>query len=58
MLTDFVKAAVPEDEALKAELKAEQAKLFAVQTRIKEAKLPVMVIFAVPAFLLPSIATE
>ena len=45
MLTDFVKAAVPEADQLKSELKAAQEKLFGFQTRIKEAKLPVMVIF-------------
>ena len=45
MLTDFVKMAVPEADQLKSELKAAQEKLFGFQTRIKEAKLPVMVIF-------------
>ena len=45
MLTDFVKAAVPEEEELKSELKAAQEKLAGFQTRIKEGKLPVMVVF-------------
>ena len=45
MLEDFVKAEVPEEQQLKSELKAAQDKLFAYQTKIKEAKLPVMVIF-------------
>ena len=45
MLTDFVKAAVPEEEQLKSELKAAQEKLAGFQTMIKDGKLPVMVIF-------------
>lgn len=45
MLTDFVKPIPPEKEALKAELKVERDKLFAYQMKIKEAGLPVMVIF-------------
>ncbi len=45
MLTDFVKAAAPETEELKAAIKAERERLAGFQTRIKEAKLPVMVIF-------------
>ena len=45
MLKNFVKTAQPEKEAVKAALKVEQAKLAANQMRIKEAKLPVMVIF-------------
>ena len=45
MLKNFVKTAQPDKEAVKAALKVEQAKLAANQMRIKEAKLPVMVIF-------------
>ena len=45
MLKDFVKAVEPDEDALKAELKQAQEKLFGFQTQIKEAKLPVMVIF-------------
>lgn len=45
MLKNFVKTAQPDKEAIKAALKVEQAKLAANQMRIKEAKLPVMVIF-------------
>ena len=45
MLKNFVKTAQPDKEAIKATLKVEQAKLAANQMRIKEAKLPVMVIF-------------
>ena len=45
MLKDFVKATPPQDDLLKKELKAAQEKLAGYQTRIKEAKLPVMVIF-------------
>jgi polyphosphate:AMP phosphotransferase len=45
MLKDYIKAAKPDDESLKAELKEERAKLFGYQMRLKEAKLPVMVIF-------------
>ena len=45
MLKDFVKAVKPEDEVLKAELKAEREKLAVKQLQIKEAGLPVMVVF-------------
>ena len=45
MLKDFVKAAKPDDDTLQAALKKEQETLAGYQTRIKEAKLPVMVIF-------------
>ena len=45
MLKDFVKALPPDEEQIKAELKTEREKLAAFQTKIKEAKLPVMVIF-------------
>ncbi|MBQ1310525.1 MAG: phosphate--AMP phosphotransferase [Blautia sp.] len=45
MLKDFVKATPPEEEELKQQLKAAQTELAAFQTKIKEAKLPVMVIF-------------
>ena len=45
MLKDFVKAAEPEEEELKKELKEAQEKLFGYQMQIKQAKLPVMVIF-------------
>ena len=45
MLKDFVKAAEPQEDELKKELKQAQEKLFGYQTQIKEAKLPVMVIF-------------
>ena len=45
MLKDFVKAAKPDEETIRAELKKEQEILAGYQTRIKEAKLPVMVIF-------------
>ncbi len=45
MLTDFVKTAAPKTEELKAAIKAERERLAGFQTRIKEAKLPVMVIF-------------
>ena len=45
MITDFVKTKIPEKDQLKQELSVEREKLFASQTRIKEAKLPVMVIF-------------
>lgn len=45
MLKEFAKAAVPEAEELKTELKAAQAQLAGYQMKIKEAKLPVMVIF-------------
>jgi len=45
MLKDFVKAVEPEEEEFKKELKEAQEKLFSYQMQIKEAKLPVMVIF-------------
>ena len=45
MLKDFVKSVPPEAAQLAEELKAEQDKLFASQMKIKDAKLPVMVIF-------------
>ena len=45
MLEDFVKALKPDEEQLAGELKREQDRLFASQMKIKEAKLPVMVIF-------------
>ncbi|MBR1407349.1 MAG: phosphate--AMP phosphotransferase [Clostridia bacterium] len=45
MLKDFVKSIPPEAEQLSSELKKEQEKLFASQMKIKDAKLPVMVIF-------------
>ena len=45
MLKDFVKAAEPEPEEFKKELKEAQEKLFGYQMQIKEAKLPVIVIF-------------
>ena len=45
MLKDFVKAAEPEEEELKKELKQAQEKLAGYQMQIKNAKLPVMVIF-------------
>ena len=45
MITDFVKLKMPDKDALKQELSTERDKLFASQTKIKEAKLPVMVIF-------------
>ena len=45
MLKDFVKATPPEDEQLKQELKKAQETLAGYQMKIKEAKLPVMVIF-------------
>ena len=45
MLKDFVKAAKPDDETLRLALKKEQETLAGYQTKIKEAKLPVMVIF-------------
>ena len=52
MLKDFVKAAEPGEEEFKKELKEAQEKLNGFQMQIKEAKLPVMVIFAEPTFLL------
>ena len=45
MLKDFVKAVEPEESELKKELKAAQEELAGYQMRIKNAKLPVMVIF-------------
>ena len=45
MLKDFVKAQKPEDEEFITRLEEERAKLFAAQMKIKEAGLPVMVIF-------------
>ena len=45
MLKDFAKVTVTDDEDLKAKLKAEREHLSASQMKIKEAKLPVMVIF-------------
>ena len=45
MLEDFVKALKPEDEQMAQDLRREQDRLFASQMKIKDAKLPVMVIF-------------
>ena len=45
MLKDFVKPAEPGEEALKKELKEAQEKLASYQMEIKNAKLPVIVIF-------------
>ena len=45
MLKDFVGASKPEKEELKQRLEAEQEKLAANQIRVKEAQVPVMVIF-------------
>ena len=45
MLKDFVKAVKPEGEEFAARLEEERNKLFAAQMKIKEAGLPVMVIF-------------
>ena len=45
MLKDFVKAAKPEDEEFTQRLEEARAKLFAAQMKIKEAGLPVMVVF-------------
>ncbi len=45
MLKNFVKAELPEEEEFKSKLKEEKEHLSALQTRIKEAGLPVMVIF-------------
>ncbi|MBQ9061640.1 MAG: polyphosphate:AMP phosphotransferase [Eubacterium sp.] len=45
MLKDFVKAVKPEKEVLRQQLAAEREKLAARQLQIKEAKLPVMVVF-------------
>ena len=45
MLRDFVVTDIPEEEELRAKLKEERAKLNAFQMKIKEAGLPVMVLF-------------
>ncbi|WP_022763397.1 polyphosphate:AMP phosphotransferase [Butyrivibrio sp. AD3002] len=45
MLKDFIVSEMPEEEELKAKLKEERAKLSASQMKIKEAGLPVMVLF-------------
>ena len=45
MLKDFYRETAPAEEALREELRQEQDRLFASQMKIKEAKLPVMVIF-------------
>ena len=45
MLKDYVKTLQPDEEQLRTELKVEQERLFASQMKIKEAHLPVMVIF-------------
>ncbi|MDY6286014.1 MAG: polyphosphate:AMP phosphotransferase [Bilifractor sp.] len=45
MLKNFVKAVPPEEEELKKELHEQRDALAAYQMKIKEAKLPVMVIF-------------
>ncbi|WP_026664699.1 polyphosphate:AMP phosphotransferase [Butyrivibrio sp. FC2001] len=45
MLKDFVATDIPEEEELKAKLKEERSKLSAFQMKIKEAGLPVMVLF-------------
>ncbi|RKM59933.1 polyphosphate:AMP phosphotransferase [Butyrivibrio sp. CB08] len=45
MLKDFVKVEMPEEEELKAKLKEERMRLSAFQMKIKEAGLPVMVLF-------------
>ena len=45
MLKDFAKAAKPTKEELKRRLEEEQAKLAVNQLRIRDAKVPVMVIF-------------
>ncbi|MBR2122452.1 MAG: polyphosphate:AMP phosphotransferase [Lachnospiraceae bacterium] len=45
MLKDYVKTAAPEAEELNNELEAAREKLSGYQMKIKEAKLPVMVIF-------------
>ena len=45
MLEDIAKAKKPEKEELRQYIKAEKEKLAASQMKIKEAKLPVMVIF-------------
>ena len=45
MLKDFVKAELPDEEELRSKLKEERARLSASQMKIKEAGLPVMVLF-------------
>ena len=45
MLKDFVKAVPPERDEIKEELKTAREQLAGYQLKIKEAKLPVMVIF-------------
>ena len=45
MLKDFVKVAKPEEEEFAQRLEEARSKLFAAQMKIKEAGLPVMVIF-------------
>ncbi|MCR5294547.1 MAG: polyphosphate:AMP phosphotransferase [Lachnospiraceae bacterium] len=45
MLKDFAKAYQPDKETVKASLRSERDRLFANQMKIKDAKLPVMVIF-------------
>ena len=45
MLKDFVKATPPAKDQMKAELAHERERLAGFQMRIKEAKLPVMVVF-------------
>nr|WP_027871332.1 polyphosphate:AMP phosphotransferase [[Eubacterium] cellulosolvens] len=45
MLKDFAKANMPDEEEIKAELKTAREKLAGYQMKIKDAKLPVMLIF-------------
>ncbi len=45
MLKEYINPAVPDKEELKAEIKIERERLFGYQMKLKEAKLPVMVIF-------------
>ena len=45
MLKDFIKAQAPEEDELRSKLKEERAHLSASQMKIKEAGLPVMVLF-------------
>ena len=45
MLKDFVKATLPNEDELKAKLKEERAHLSALQMKLKDAGLPVMVLF-------------
>ena len=45
MLKDFVKAEKPDEEEFAKRLEEERSKLFAAQMKIKEAGLPVMVVF-------------